>query len=75
MEKQKPTTKATEKVWAKPRKRLIVLLPTFKKPKPAQLIGPVRPKIFLGGLNHNRNSATLNAGGLEQDGAPVEIQE
>jgi hypothetical protein len=36
MEKQKPTTEPIDKkVWAKPRKVTIVLMPTYKKPKPA----------------------------------------
>jgi hypothetical protein len=36
MEKQKPTTESIDKkVWAKPRKVMIVLMPTYKKPSPA----------------------------------------
>jgi hypothetical protein len=34
MEKQKPTTKSTDKAWAKPRKfQIFVTLHTSKKPK------------------------------------------
>ena len=36
MEKQKPTTETIDKkVWTKPRKVVIVLMPTYKKTKPA----------------------------------------